>query len=133
MQSQEQESVLSISPEPPGYSVMQGFVKSNPDNNDVYIQQWEGDPWYPAIRMCHENISRVVPNYNIAQIKDKFGGLRYYYDLPAEEDIDWSLVPTRLAYTDDRLSSLWSWCESEVRVAEAWVWGYEARRREENE
>ena len=100
-------------------------------SNIEHIKAWEGDTWYPAISMCHENISRVVPNYNIVQIKDKFGGLRYYYNLPAEEDIDWSLVPTRLAYTDDRLSSLRSWCEAEVRVAEAWVRGYEDGRREE--
>lgn len=100
-------------------------------SNIEQIKEWEDDPWYPAISMCDKNISRVVPNYTITQIKNKFGGLRYYYNLPAEEDIDWSLVPTRFAYTDDRLSSLLSWCEAEVRVAEAWVWGYEDGRREE--
>ena len=112
---------------------MQGFVKSNPANNDIYVNQWSEDPWYPAIKQCHDSISMVVPNYNVSQIKDKFGGLRYYYDLPSEEDIDWNLVPSWLISSNDRLGDLRRWCNEEVRAAEAWVWGYEAGRREERE
>ena len=130
MLSQEQESTRVPSPEPQGYSVMKGFVKSNPDNNDYYVEQWEDDPWYPAIKQCHDSISEVVPNYNIAQIKDKFGGLRYYYDLPPAEEIDWDLVPTYIASSFTPMDELGRWCDARVLFAEAWVWGYEHARKE---
>lgn len=116
--------------EPPGYSVSKGFVKSNPDNNEAYVQEWADDPWYPAIEWCHKNISAVVPNYNIAQIKEKFGGLRYYIDLPTEEEIDWDKVPTYISASDNRMAELFTWCDRHVARAEAWVDGYEAAQRE---
>lgn len=100
-------------------------------SNIEHIKEWEDDPWYPAILMCHKNISRVVPNYTITQIKNKFGGLRYYSSLPSEEDIDWDIVPAWVAYSEDRMADLRRWCDAETRAAEAWVCGYEEGRREE--
>lgn len=72
-------------PEPEGFRARAGFVKANPLNNDYYIQEWEGHPWYPAIKACHEELTAALPGYNIAQIKEKFGGLRYYIDMPPGE------------------------------------------------
>lgn len=66
--------------EPPGYISAPGYVKSNPKNNDHYLEQFEGHPWFPAIKRCHERLQELVPGYNIRQIKEKFGGLRYYID-----------------------------------------------------
>lgn len=117
--------------EPPGYSVAKGFVKANALNNDLYVEEWIDDPWYPAIKLCHDQISSVVPNYNIAQIKEKFGGLRFYIDLPVEEDIDWYLVPSYIAGNSDPVGALYNYCERFVAYAEAWVDGYEAAKREE--
>ena len=73
-------------PETVGYVAESGFVKSNPLNNDYYVEQWKNDPWYPAIKACHEELTAALPGYNIAQIKGKFGGLRYYIDVPRDED-----------------------------------------------
>lgn len=116
--------------EPGGYAAIPGFVKSQSGNNDYYLAQYEDDPWYPALIECHMNIREVVPNYNISQIKAKFGGLRYYISLPPEEEIDWSRVPSQVASRDDRMSALYEWCDRRVSRAEAWVDGYEAARRE---
>lgn len=71
-------------PEPKGYAAVPGFVKSNPLNNDYYVEQFRDDPWYPIIKQTHERLTAVIPGYNIAQIKDKFGGLRYYFDEPQD-------------------------------------------------
>jgi hypothetical protein len=36
--------------------------------------------WYPLIEECHTELKAVDPDYKILQIKEKFGGLRYYFE-----------------------------------------------------
>lgn len=72
--------------EPAGYNATAGFVKSQPGNNAFYLDQYRDDPWYSIIQDAHAALELVVPGYNIAQIKAKFGGLRYYVDLPVAVD-----------------------------------------------
>jgi hypothetical protein len=36
--------------------------------------------WYPLIEECHSELKAVDPDYQILQIKEKFGGLRYYFE-----------------------------------------------------
>lgn len=38
-----------------------------------------GQGWYPIIIACHKELVAIDPDYEIVQIKEKFGGLRYYY------------------------------------------------------
>ena len=35
--------------------------------------------WWKIISMCDKELSLLDPGYTIFQIKEKFGGLRYYY------------------------------------------------------
>jgi len=35
--------------------------------------------WWILIANCHKEITAIDPDYTIFQIKEKFGGLRYYY------------------------------------------------------
>jgi hypothetical protein len=39
-----------------------------------------GEGWKTIINDTHRKLKYIDPNYKIAQIKEKFGGLRYYYD-----------------------------------------------------
>lgn len=57
-------------------------------SNEIEVLQWEDDPWYPAIRRAHDRLTQEVPGYKIVQIKDKFGGLRFYYSLPDDLNTD---------------------------------------------
>lgn len=55
------------------------------------IAEWEsdvGDGWRPLIRGLDANLHDLDPNYQIGQIKEKFGGLRYYLDAIADEQRD---------------------------------------------
>ena len=36
--------------------------------------------WYSLILYCHKELKRIDPDYRPVQIKQKFGGLRYYFD-----------------------------------------------------
>ena len=69
-------------PEPKGYLSVPGFVKSRPENNDHYIEQYQGTPYYDVLKNTHDALNLLVPGYNIGQIKFKFGELRYYVTLP---------------------------------------------------
>lgn len=82
--------------------------------NKEIIASWREHPWYLAIAQCHEEMREVDPGYRIVQIKEKFGGLRYYYDPSHISD----------TYIADLL-------DQEVRVAEAWVDGFERGRKHE--
>lgn len=100
-------------PEPQGCLAEPSFCKDNPLNNDYYVEQFEDDPWYPAIKYAHDRLTKKYPGYNIVQIKEKFNGLRYYIargDCP--EDV-WDVHEADLITTQ----------------AEFWVSGFEAGRK----
>lgn len=47
------------------------------------IEEWVNDVgagWRPLIRGLDANLRELDPDYRIGQIKEKFGGLRYYVD-----------------------------------------------------
>lgn len=110
--------------EPQGYASLPGFVKSQSENNEHYLEQFKHDSWYPILKQTHERIEALIPGYNIAQIKEKWGGLRYYIDYPDVIPVGenpWNNTPQKIR---DQV-------ESVIRRAENWVDGYEARRHEE--
>lgn len=39
-----------------------------------------GEGWAPIVLKCHRQLKHLDPEYGIVQIKEKFGGLRYYYE-----------------------------------------------------
>lgn len=70
--------------EPAGYHCAPGFVKKNPLNNKIYLQKCiEIFPeWAELLIETNQKIEKIIPEYNIAQIKEKFYHLRYYVDFP---------------------------------------------------
>lgn len=98
--------------EPPGFRCAAGYMKSQPENNDYYISLFLEDEWYPALKFAHDSLEDVAPGYNISLIKEKFGGLRFYFTLP-EGSTD----------TQHRKAG------QIVQSAEDWVWGWEAHKR----
>jgi hypothetical protein len=63
-----------------GYRSKPGYVKLHPENNQHYLDQFRDEPWWPAISEAADALEKLVPGYNITQIKGKFGGLRFYVD-----------------------------------------------------
>lgn len=109
-------------PEPQGCVNAPGFVKANPLNNDSYVEKWKDDPWYPAIKQAHDRLTDLIPGYNIAQIKEKFGGLRYYFDYP-------ETIPVGKYQYNNTEEKITKQAEDVIRYAEAWVEGFEYARR----
>lgn len=39
-----------------------------------------GEGWHDIVWACHRELFRIDPDYQPLQIKEKFGGLRYYFN-----------------------------------------------------
>ena len=51
----------------------------NQQERDEYLAiEWTGPGWKQLILDCDKEMSEIDPDYTIFQIKEKFGGLRYY-------------------------------------------------------
>lgn len=45
-----------------------------------------GPGWLDLVLELDRQLTELFPNYRIHQIKEKFGGLRYYVDIPWSQD-----------------------------------------------
>jgi hypothetical protein len=62
---------------------LRGILARIPDGWGRWISCGRG--WYPLIVELDEQLRVLFPTYAVHQVKEKFGGLRYYWD--AEEDV----------------------------------------------
>lgn len=81
-------------PEEKGYLAHPGWVKGNPKNNAIYLERcYDTYPeWKNYIKAIDRLLNRLAPGYNIDQIKDKFGGLRFYWTAPADLNPETALI-----------------------------------------
>lgn len=56
------------------------IVARIPSNWGKYIAVEPG--WYPLIVELDQKMAEICPNYVLYQVKSKYGGLRYYFELP---------------------------------------------------
>jgi hypothetical protein len=54
------------------------------ETNDDFLFASCGDGWKEIISNTDEKLKYIDPDYKIVQIKEKFGGLRYYFDSSVE-------------------------------------------------
>lgn len=45
-------------------------------------QELPGEGWWPIIARLDQDLRKVAPDYQVLQVKEKFGGLRYYTTFP---------------------------------------------------
>ena len=63
---------------------MNDMIQAQMAENEKLVEDMKDNPWYPIIKQTNDLLTDLVPGYEITQIKDKFGGLRYYYNVPKE-------------------------------------------------
>ena len=49
-----------------------------PEHWGKYVDCGKG--WWPILVKLDQDIAKLAPDYTIAQVKEKFGGLRFYID-----------------------------------------------------
>jgi len=54
------------------------------------VDEWDVGPgWRQLVSELDEAVHEIIPDLQVTQVKEKFGGLRYYYVIPSgtyEED-----------------------------------------------
>ena len=60
----------------------------NPYWNDSFGYYLPHQGWWPIVLDTHRQLKVISNEYRIHQIKEKFGGLRYYFSMPDQECYD---------------------------------------------
>ena len=65
------------------------------------------EAWIPYIEKLDAELEALIPGYEVHQVKDKFGGLRYYFEVPADTPEDVAARARALAYRYESESHTW--------------------------
>jgi hypothetical protein len=60
-----------------------GILRRIPPQWGRWIRVERG--WYPIIVRCDRDLARLDPNHEVHQVKQKYGGLRYYFSASTED------------------------------------------------
>ena len=55
---------------------------------DYYKSVDVDEGWHRIVLDCDNELTQMDPDYRIAQIKQKFGGLRYYFETSNPDDLE---------------------------------------------
>ena len=62
------------------------------ERNEYLETKWVGPGWMPIVRELDAQLSFIDPDYTIVQVKEKFGGLRYYIDSEKNSEEMYKLI-----------------------------------------
>ena len=92
----------------------------NQQERDKYLEiEWTLPGWKALIKELDSKMSELDPNYTIEQVKEKFGGLRYYF-LSYSDDSD-IMYDLETAY-ENRSFKVCENCGSEEDVTTEGSW-----------
>lgn len=84
------------------------------DNKEMIEQACEIYPgWSNLIKEIDSKIKSYDPDYKVAQIKEKFGGLRFYFNSNCETDEDFNKLCDQVWNIADRSLSICEICGKE--------------------
>lgn len=68
--------------------------------------KWVGGPqrWWPILVRLNEEISALEPDYEVHQVKEKFGGLRYY--IGDVSDVNYATVAALIQKAEQEVDDL---------------------------
>jgi hypothetical protein len=78
-----------------------------PDLPSPDIPSGIGRGWWPIVWKLHAALLELDPDYRISQIKEKFGGLRYYADF---ENVSWQDAEPLIAAAEKAASETCEVC-----------------------
>ena len=65
------------------------------------------EAWIPYIEKLDAELEALIPRYEVHQVKDKFGGLRYYFEVPADTPDDVAAAARALTSRYESESYTW--------------------------
>jgi hypothetical protein len=85
------------------YSWTQNLIGLHGKPGDV----WVGQGWRKIVQDTDKLLAYIAPNYQIAQIKEKFGVLRFYFHIPNDD------------MTEEKLNLVFEIADNIISCAEA--------------
>lgn len=110
---------------------LKGPSEVNPKNMMTGINQ-VGEGWHPLVRELEAKLLDIDQDYRLQQVKEKFGGLRYYATSAADPEPD-GLFHTTISEYEGRSLSICEVCGQPGTLDESGHWLKtlcEAHRRE---
>ena len=79
--------------------------------------------WRPQIEQCDAILAEIDPDYEITQIKVKFGTLRFYYRISEGVEYDWRELADRLMEIENSTGVICQecGCESKIQTRKYWI------------
>lgn len=71
-----------------------------------------GTGWYELLNDLDSKVAYLAPDYEIHQVKEKYGTLRFYYDGPAKDDMTKEIVRDLVAHAESLSSMICELCGS---------------------
>lgn len=91
-----------------------------PDEHAVLTNNWRhsvGAGWWATIERTHYKLFALDPNYRIDQIKEKYGGLRYYFTPSKGYDNDtYTAMEEIVSDAETECAELCEFCGSPGRI-----------------
>lgn len=78
-------------------ALLEKIVQRFPKGYGAYIGVGPG--WFPLIIELDARLAKIKPDYEVHQVKEKFGGLRYYIGTGTEEMQNFIIEAEERSYT----------------------------------
>jgi hypothetical protein len=99
--------VISTEQQTNHQEIEQKIVARIPKGWGSYIRCHTG--WYPLLDDLDGKISYLAPNYEIHQVKEKYGTLRFYIGGPVKDKMTAAIIEDLISYAEELSSII---CES---------------------
>lgn len=78
--------------------------------------------WFPLLIELDEKLAQIAPDYEVSQVKEKFGTLRYYFTLDIELDDQYKQMQKIVDEYEHRSGSICELCggNGSMRVQNRW-------------
>lgn len=81
-----------------------------------------GDGWIPLINKLAEDLADLDPNYRIDQIKEKFGGLRFYFTPSTDDEETVQLMNEMVSQAEAKASKTCEKCGAQGELRQtSWM------------
>lgn len=76
-----------------------------------------GRGWLPIVEELDREIAEIDPDYRINQIKEKFGGLRYYIELVTDDDEERNHIHELVNEAEAKCDTICEICGEEGKIS----------------
>jgi hypothetical protein len=81
-----------------------------------------GAGWYPLIVALDERLAEIAPDYELHQVKEKFGGLRYYFGAQDADEAIVASMDERVREAEQQASTTCEQCGAPGRISSRAGW-----------